>query len=163
MFCSPKPRLVTAIKNNQLTTWSDLIARAVKKYPPNHAPATDKGHTKRHKKGIQSTKQKTKDDLESIEVNRCINPPLEQEKTNQLFVSLAYEDTQDDIIYTDLTGNFPVRSIDGYTTFFLLYDWTTNAVLETPIEDTTDESTVAEFKENIEYLAEKGFSSQYST
>ena len=104
-----------------------------------------------------------KEVLESIEVKRCINPPLKQEKMNQLFASLVYVDKTDGIIHTDLTGNFPVRSIDGYTTFFLLYDWTTNAVLETPIEDTTDESTVAEFKENIEYLAEKGFSSQYST
>ena len=46
---------------------------------PNHAPATDKGHMKQHKKGIQSTEQKLREDLESIEVKKCINPPLEQE------------------------------------------------------------------------------------
>ena len=53
-------------------------------------------------------KTKMKDNLESIEVKRCINPPLEQEKVNQLFASLVYIDKKDGIIYTDLTGNFPV-------------------------------------------------------
>ena len=38
-----------------------------------------------------------------------------------------------------------------------MYDWTTNAILATPIKDATDESMVAAFKENIEYLEERGF------
>ena len=59
-------------------------------------------------------------------------------------------------MYTDLTGNFLVRSIDGYTIFFILYDWTANAILATPIRDATDESMLAAFKENIEYLEERG-------
>ena len=51
-----------------------------------------------------------------------MNPPLEEEKMNQLFAGLAHLDKKDGIMYTDLTGNFPVRSIDGFTTFFILYD-----------------------------------------
>ena len=50
-----------------------------------------------------------------------------------------------------------MQSIEGYTAFFILYDWTTNAILATPVKDTTDESMVAAFKENIEYLEERGF------
>ena len=95
--------------------------------------------------------------MESIAVKQCINPPLEQEKMNQLFASMAYIDKKDGIMYTDLTDNFPVRSIEGYTAFFILYDWTTNEILATPIKDTADESMVAAFKENIEYLEERGF------
>ena len=38
-----------------------------------------------------------------------------------------------------------------------MYDWTTNVILATPIKDATNESMVAVFKENIEYLAERGF------
>ena len=56
--------------------------------------------------------------MESIAVKQCINPPLEQEKMNQLFASMAYIDKKDGIMYTDLTGNFLVRSIKGYTDFF---------------------------------------------
>ena len=65
---------------------------------------------------------------------------------------MAYIDKKDGIMYTDLTGNFPVRSIDGYTAFFILYDWTTNTIFATPIKDATDESMVAVFKEDIGYL-----------
>ena len=142
LFCPPKKTLLAATKNNQLTTWPGLTARAVEWYLPDHVPATDKGHMKRHKKGIRSMKQKVRDDLESIEVETCINPPLEQEKMNQLFASMAYIDRKDSIMYTDLTGNFPVRSIDGYAAFFVLYDWTTNVILATPIKDATDETMV---------------------
>ena len=61
---------------------------------------------------------------------------------DQLFVNMAYINKKDGIIYTDLTGNFPVRSIDGCTAFFILYDWTTNVILATPIKDATDETMV---------------------
>ena len=57
LFCPPKTTLIAAIKNNQLTTWPGLTAKAVEKYLPNYAPAKNKGHMKRHEKGIQSTKQ----------------------------------------------------------------------------------------------------------
>ena len=79
-------------------------------------------------------------------MKRCINPPLEQEKMNQLFTSLVYTDKKDGIIYTELTGNFPLQSIDGYNFFSMLCDWTTNATLVTPVKDATDESMLAAFK-----------------
>ena len=43
------------------------------------------------------------------------------------------------------------------TQLFILYDWRTNAILATPIKDATDKSVVVAFKENIEYLSERGF------
>ena len=66
-------------------------------------------------------------------------------------------DKKDGIIYTNLIENFPARSIDGYTTFFILHDWTTNAILPITVKDPTDESTVEAFNKNIKYLAERGF------
>ena len=57
-------------------------------------------------------------------------------------------------MYTNLTGNFPVRSINEYTTFFILCDWTANTILATPIKDATDESMVEAFNKNVEDLAE---------
>ena len=76
---------------------------------------------------------------------------------NYLFVSMAYINKKDGIMYTYSTGNFPVRSIDGHTAFFILYDQTTHVILVTPIKDAMGESMVAAFKENIEYLTERGF------
>ena len=60
--------------------------------------------------------------MESIEVKMYINLPSEQEETNHLSTIMVYIDKKDGIIYTDLTGNFPVRIIDGDTTFYILYD-----------------------------------------
>ena len=57
-------------------------------------------------------------------------------------------------MHTNLTGNFPVRSINEYTTFFILCDWTANTILATPIKDATDESMVEAFNKNVEDLAE---------
>ena len=66
-------------------------------------------------------------------------------------------DKKDGIIYTNLTGNFPVRSIDEYTTFFILHDWTKSEILATPIKYPRDEDMVATFKGNIEYMGKGGF------
>ena len=41
--------------------------------------------------------------------------------------------------------------------FFVLYDWTTNVILATPMKDAKDESMIKAFKENIEYLRDRGF------
>ena len=50
-------------KNNQLETWSGLKTESVQKYLPDSCPARDKGHMKRHKKVIISTKDKINDAL----------------------------------------------------------------------------------------------------
>ena len=75
-------------KNNQLATWPGLTVEAVQKYLPDSCPATDKGHMKRQQKGIISTKDKINNALEQIETARCINPPEERERMNQIFMCL---------------------------------------------------------------------------
>ena len=40
LFFPLKQKLIKAIENNQLTTWPGLIVKAVEKYLPNHASAT---------------------------------------------------------------------------------------------------------------------------
>ena len=54
-------------KNNQLETWPGLTTEAVQKYLPDSFPGTDKGHMKRQRKVIRSTKDKINDALEHIE------------------------------------------------------------------------------------------------
>jgi len=80
-----------AIKNNQLTTWPGLTAEAVDNYLPDHAQATYKGHMRRKRKGVRSTK--VKEALETIEHNKGMNPPVKKEKMNQLFcyVGILYK------------------------------------------------------------------------
>jgi len=47
--------------------------------------------------------------------------------------------------------------MDDMTTVFILYDWTTNAILVTPITDRKDETMVKAFSDNVEYLTKRGF------
>ena len=95
LFCPPKLTLLKAIKNNQLATWPGLTTEAVQKYLPESFPATDKGHMKIQRKGIRPTADKIKDSLEQIETARCMNPPEEKERMNQIFTTLGYVDKKE--------------------------------------------------------------------
>ena len=63
-----------------------------------------------------------------------MNPPEEQEMTKQIFMALGYVDKNEGTIYADLTVKFPIISIHGMTAMFIMYDWTSNAILATPIK-----------------------------
>ena len=117
---------------------------------------------KRQRKGIRTTKEKLKDALEKIETERDMNPPVEKEQANQLFCFMGKVDKKDGTIYVDNTGNFPITSIDGMKAVFILYDWTSNAILATPIETATDEQMISAFKKNITYLTKRGFKPSFN-
>ena len=59
-------------------TWPGLTYNAMMKHLPEFAPATDKGHMKRQRLGIRSTKEK----LKKIEYERDIRPTIAQGKKN---------------------------------------------------------------------------------
>ena len=83
--------------------------------------------------------------------------PQKECQVNHIFVTLGQVDTKDGTIYGDFTGTFPLRSIDGMTTIFVLNDWTTNAILLEPVENTKSETLVRVFQEKIAYLAKRGY------
>ena len=160
LFSPPKKTLLKALANNQFPTWPFNKA-AVEKYLPDRSPATDKGSMKRQRQGLRSTKRTPKElmaaTLEEIETLRDYHPPMEEGvKDNHLFTYLGRVD-KDGTIFVDTTGNFPLRSIDGMTTVLIVYDWTSNAILATPIENTKDETMVKVFQDQIDYLKKRGF------
>jgi len=71
-------------------------------------------------------------------------------------------DKKDGTIYIDLMGNFPLCSMDGMQTVFIVYDWTSNAIIATPITDAKDETMIAAFCKNIEYLTKREFKPTFS-
>ena len=147
LFCPPKLTLLKAIRNNQLTTWPGLTTEAVEIYLPNHAPAIDKRHMRRQRKGLQSTT--IKESLETIEHNRDMTPPVEREKMNQLFSFVGMVDKKYGIIYADNTGNLAIMSTGGMKAIFILYDWTSNTILVMSIKKAMDKEMIQAFKENI--------------
>ena len=108
--------------------------KAVQKYLPESSPATGKGHMKRQKQGIRSTKEKIMTALSTIETARDIKPPIEKETQNQIFVYHGLLEPKVGTIYVDFTGKFPISSIEGNTAIFILYDWSFNAILVTTVK-----------------------------
>eukprot|EP00978_Attheya_sp_CCMP212_P029499 scaffold104960_cov29-Attheya_sp.AAC.2 len=139
-----------------MTTKQELI-QFLHQYLPSSCPATDKGHMKRQAKGNRSTKTKINEALSMIEYERDINPPKATEKYDQLFIALGALDPKEGTIYADLTGNFPITSLDGTRAVFIMYDWTTNTILATPIKDAKAETIVDSFRKNIKYIKKRGF------
>ena len=78
-----------------------------------------------------------------------MNPPQEKEKWNQLFMTMGIINKKEGTIYEDLTGKFPITSMDGMQAIFIIYDWMTNAILATPMKDANVETIVECFKQNI--------------
>ena len=58
-----------------------------------------------------------------------ITPKQEEEKMNEIFCVKMQIDMKDDTTYMDCTGKFPVRSVDGMVTIFIMYDWSLNSIL----------------------------------
>ena len=132
LFSPTKKTLVKAIDNNKLTTWPGLTSDAVCKHLPESSSATDKSHMKCQCKGICSTtkipptktqKERIKYALEKMELERGINPPQEDEKSNQIFCYNGIVNTKDRTIYVDFTGKFPIISMYSMVAIFIVYYW----------------------------------------
>ena len=158
--------LVKAIENKKLATWPGLTEAAMQKHLLEAYPATDKDHMKHQRKGIRSTtlipdsnsnKGKTKAALEQIEIDRDINPPQEFEKQNQNFCYNGLTNEKDGTNFVKFTRKSPIRSMYGVVAIFIFYDWTTNEILATPVNNMKEETIVDCFKQNIQYILKRGF------
>ena len=152
-----------------METWTGFTAVAVQKHLQELYPATYRGHMKRQRKGLRSTttipdikshKTKVNSALERIEIEQDIKPPQAVETQNKIFCYNRLTNRKYGTIYVDFTGKLPIGSMDGMVAIFIVYDWTTNAIIETPVKNMKEETTVEHFKKNIEYLSRK-ISNQY--
>ena len=50
-------------------------------------------------------------------------PTKDKEKWNQLFMTMGIINKKEGTIYADLTGKFPITSMDGMQAIFIMYDW----------------------------------------
>ena len=159
-FSPAIPTWIKAIDNGQFATWPGLTSKAVRKYMT-PSPATDKGHMKRMRQNVRSTKIKQ----QMNEINEDINPPQElmtTEKTNHVFCFAAIADLKQGTIYVDNTGKFPVRSLEGHMYVFVMYDYTTNAILIEPLRSMESQEFVTAFRKKITYLKKRGFTPQFN-
>ena len=114
-----------AIKRGQFTTFPGLTHDIVNKYLPKSA-ATIKGHAKRHRQNVRSTKVKPK-------------MTAEESKTIPARTNLVTFGTRTPTheMATDKKGLFPTRSIKGNQYIMVAYVKDSNAILAQPIKNRT--------------------------
>ena len=114
-LCSPPvPTIVKACCNNQLNTFPGLDASIILRHlPPSRS--TEKGHMIRPRSSIQSTKNNRVEILDARLQADDMNPPQQICNTNEnnMFVYAALAGNINNVMYSNLTGRFPVESYWG--------------------------------------------------
>ena len=154
-FSPPPSTWIKAINNGHFESWPGLTAKAGRKYLPD-STATAKGHLKKTPAGKQSTrKQETikisipqdlkiptnakiklvREKISKTEDEADFFPQAEFNVSNHVFCWAALADQIDGTTYTDLTGRFPMMSINNKQYMFVAYDYTSNAIIVRAIKD----------------------------
>ena len=154
LFSPTVDTMCKAIDNGQLVGFPHITSKLVKKYLP-LSTATAKGHLNRTRKGLRSTTKGIKTKTESGATD--FNPKQEDIEEVQLFIGATIGEQNTGTVYTDQTGNFPVRSFQGNKCQFVAYDYRSNAILVRPLKDQTDKSLLEAFEDVYEYLTTRGF------
>ncbi|KAL7506634.1 hypothetical protein ACHAXN_005126 [Cyclotella atomus] len=92
-----------------------------------------------------------------------MSPPQEANEVNHIFCWAALADQIDGTTHTDLTGRFPISSMESNQYVFITYNYTTNAILVRPINDRKAVTIVDAFDKNVfSYLASKGHKPKFN-
>ena len=99
---------------------------------------------------------------ELMPINGANEPHLiisedEEESIVNIFAFGTFADKSNGIVYHDLTGLFPLMSLDGSVCFFVLYHYKSNCILPVPIAGLDNISIFNAYKTQFEELAAKGF------
>jgi hypothetical protein len=124
-----KDTWIKAIKNGHYQTWPGLTLAAVIKHCPD-AVETQKGHMKKQRQNVRSTKVKVEDE------SNTHTPHL---KKNDVYVKIF---NARDTIHTDQTGNLPVTSSRGNKFIMVLVNVDGNYIDAEPVKDHTDASLI---------------------
>ncbi|KAL3792547.1 hypothetical protein ACHAW5_007907, partial [Stephanodiscus triporus] len=130
VLCSPPATtLLHALsKSTELSTIPGLTQALVRTHLP-RSTATDKGHMRRHRANMASTRNMQDDILTArAEVDRMF-PQQEVCAMHDMFCFAALADANTGTMYTDLTGAFPVRSFKNMQYIFVAYIYDLNAII----------------------------------
>jgi len=157
MFSPPPATLRKAIANGQLTSFPGLTTALLKSLPP--STATAKGHMHRTRKNIRSTSANPTCTPDARLDDSDMYPAQHLFAAHALdaFCFAALADKNTGTIYTDLPGEFPVRSIRNMRYIFVCYAYQPNAILVRPMTSRNSESMVAAYEDIYTYLTAKGF------
>ena len=144
-----KATWLKAINAGFYATWPLLTAKAVRKHFPEHTE-TDKGHMKRVKSGVRSTKVQ----VEHPEI-QAKEAELAQLRRKHRDILVKVHDIEE-MIYTDQTGAFPVTSSQGHKYIMVLYEVDGNYIAMEPMKARTTTEMIRVYTILIERLKSKG-------
>ena len=105
-------------KQRFFQSWPGLTTEVVSKYLPK-SPANAMGHMDQTRKHVRSAKP-----------DKYISTDKEQQEPNNNPIHNVFAIIEETVkVYTDQTGQFPVRSSAGNQYILVLYDYDSNAIL----------------------------------
>ena len=173
-FSPPIQTISEAASNNQLHGIPCLNSPAmVKKYLA-PSPATSKGRLKKQRSNVRTTRPKKRGNTITLapEVEEPATTPsttntdaniiIDTHSTSNVFCCAALGDATTGTFYTDMTGAFPVTSLENMQSYFVAYDYDTNTIFANPCPDFKDETIITAFKEVFNELKSKGYAPQFN-
>ena len=144
-----KPTWLAAIKNGHYKSWPGLDAEAAAKYFP-ESDEMWKGHGRKIKSGLRSTKQLVESETKQTEII-----PIPNESAIYVREYDLANDT-DRKMYSDQTGKFPVTSYKGNQYIMVLFETSSNNILVEAMRSRTAGEMVRAYQVLIDRLNEKG-------
>ena len=123
---------IKAIKKGNFVGWPLLTVENVNRYFP-ESDETVKGHMNHQRQGVRSTKEKNPEPADEN------NKSEAGKKERDVYVKLVDLWDQKGTIYTDQTGNLPVRARSGNRFIMVMVAVDSNAILVTPVKDHADQ------------------------
>jgi hypothetical protein len=145
LFSHTKSALLQAVKNGHIIAWPGLTEEAIHKYLK-LMPATAMGHTNQRRQNIRSTSKPPSEDVPTTDTNLGTKP--------HLVYAVLVDQGQ---LYTDLTGNFPVRSSKGNSYVMVCYFYDCNYAKVIPMKSRSDSEWVKVYDHIHQELTAKGF------
>ena len=124
---------IKAIKAGNYISWPGLTATAVRKHFP-ESDETQKGHMKRQRQGVRSTKthQTTNEDEEDTTVDHNSPTTSKPKKMKDVYTKVH---SASDTMYTDQPGRFPATSSSGNQYIMVLVEVDGNYIDAEPMKN----------------------------
>ena len=148
---------IKAIKNKQYASWPGLTTDAVRKYFP-ESEETHKGHGRKTRSGLRSTKKATQQELEEDDFTGP-RPTLKSGEVHVRITKVLEEATGK--LSTDQTGRFPKKSQRGYEYIMTLYEYDSNAILVEPMKNRTSGEMLRAYIKLIGRLVQAGITPKH--
>jgi hypothetical protein len=151
VFSPTKSAMLQAVKYGHLITWPGLTEEAINKHMK-LTPATTMGNMNQRRQNIRSTSK--------APIEKQPTPDTDLGTKTHLVYAVVVDQGQ---LYTDLTGQFPVRSSKGNSYMMVCYIYDCNYVKVIPMKSKSASEWVKAYDSVHQELTVKGFKPKLQT